>query len=299
MKQKFLLLASAAVAMTAAAESYPLGEAFAYDFGAEDFAFVQAGTSESLNIQYPGEALQGQASLAEGWGMAQLWFNAKHFDKEGDQTAMNEYAPVVDYAGTKCVRVQTATWDGFGNLNFALPQVGKPCRVRLVYKLDVTGIDNPFNGQKPFQVKLMDDGDQDTPDYPFVAQPNEEFWTNSGWRVTEFLCDLSHDHYYASILFDAGGLTCSKNTPFYLREVSVVPVEKLTNCAATAEGITTVVAEAPELVTISGGAGVENIDVEAANAPAEYFNLQGIRVAEPANGIFIRRQGNKVTKVVL
>lgn len=34
------------------------------------------------------------------------------------------------------------------------------------------------------------------------------------------------------------------------------------------------------------------------NAPVEYFNLQGIRVENPAHGIFIKRQGNKVTKVV-
>ncbi|MCM1077120.1 MAG: hypothetical protein NC411_07155 [Bacteroides sp.] len=33
------------------------------------------------------------------------------------------------------------------------------------------------------------------------------------------------------------------------------------------------------------------------NAPVEYFNLQGIRVENPANGIFIKRQGNKVSKV--
>lgn len=41
-------------------------------------------------------------------------------------------------------------------------------------------------------------------------------------------------------------------------------------------------------------------DVEAAdNAPAVYYNLQGVEVANPANGIFIRRQGNTVTKVAL
>ena len=47
------------------------------------------------------------------------------------------------------------------------------------------------------------------------------------------------------------------------------------------------------------GAGVDTIVVENENAPVEYFNLQGVRVAEPANGIFLRRQGNKVTKVAL
>ncbi len=49
----------------------------------------------------------------------------------------------------------------------------------------------------------------------------------------------------------------------------------------------------------SNQAGVETVVVENADAPVEYFNLQGVRVAEPANGIFIRRQGNKVTKVAL
>lgn len=34
------------------------------------------------------------------------------------------------------------------------------------------------------------------------------------------------------------------------------------------------------------------------NAPVEYFNLQGVRVTNPENGIFVKKQGNKVTKVV-
>lgn len=38
-------------------------------------------------------------------------------------------------------------------------------------------------------------------------------------------------------------------------------------------------------------------DLANDNAPVEYFNLQGVRVANPENGIFIRRQGSKVTKV--
>lgn len=45
--------------------------------------------------------------------------------------------------------------------------------------------------------------------------------------------------------------------------------------------------------------GVEDVMAEDADAPVEWFNLQGIRVANPENGIYIRRQGNKVEKVVL
>lgn len=46
--------------------------------------------------------------------------------------------------------------------------------------------------------------------------------------------------------------------------------------------------------------GVEGISAEAdADAPVEFYDLQGRMVANPQGGIFIRRQGNQVTKVAL
>lgn len=42
---------------------------------------------------------------------------------------------------------------------------------------------------------------------------------------------------------------------------------------------------------------VKAIEAVDENAPVEYYDLNGVRVANPENGIFIRRQGNKVTKV--
>ena len=45
---------------------------------------------------------------------------------------------------------------------------------------------------------------------------------------------------------------------------------------------------------------IENVTVDFdENAPVEYFNLQGVRVENPANGLYIQRQGNKVAKVIL
>ena len=35
------------------------------------------------------------------------------------------------------------------------------------------------------------------------------------------------------------------------------------------------------------------------NAPVEYYNLQGVRVANPANGLYIVKQGNKVSKQII
>lgn len=44
---------------------------------------------------------------------------------------------------------------------------------------------------------------------------------------------------------------------------------------------------------------IDAVEAVEADAPAEFYNLQGVRVAAPANGIFIRRQGTKVEKVVI
>lgn len=46
---------------------------------------------------------------------------------------------------------------------------------------------------------------------------------------------------------------------------------------------------------------VEEIFTESADAdaPVEYFNIQGMRVANPANGVYIKKQGNKVSKVYI
>ena len=53
----------------------------------------------------------------------------------------------------------------------------------------------------------------------------------------------------------------------------------------------------PEILEDPTGA-VSGIVAEA-NAPVEYFNLQGVRVANPENGLFIRRQGSSVSKVLV
>ncbi|MDE6402497.1 MAG: hypothetical protein K2K86_01670 [Muribaculaceae bacterium] len=46
-------------------------------------------------------------------------------------------------------------------------------------------------------------------------------------------------------------------------------------------------------------AGIDNVDADEVNAPVEYFNLQGVRVENPTTGLYIKKQGNKVYKVVL
>lgn len=47
------------------------------------------------------------------------------------------------------------------------------------------------------------------------------------------------------------------------------------------------------------GAVIEVPADEADNAPAEYYTIEGIRVANPGHGLYIVRKGNKVSKVIL
>lgn len=53
----------------------------------------------------------------------------------------------------------------------------------------------------------------------------------------------------------------------------------------------------PTLYVQEGTSGIEGVAVENADAPVEYFNMQGMRVENPANGLYVRRQGNNVSKV--
>ena len=56
--------------------------------------------------------------------------------------------------------------------------------------------------------------------------------------------------------------------------------------------------EIKNLVIKGGKAGIADVEIDA-NAPVEYYNLQGVRVEEPAAGLYIRRQGNNVSKVLV
>ncbi len=49
---------------------------------------------------------------------------------------------------------------------------------------------------------------------------------------------------------------------------------------------------------LEGSSAIEVVDTDE-NAPVEYYNLQGVKVENPAGGIFIKKQAGKTTKVVL
>ncbi len=94
---------------------------------------------------------------------------------------------------------------------------------------------------------------------------------------------------WAQMVFDS-----ANNLMVYDRRVGrlvtyVLPGGALANTPAKAE------------YTINKTSGIEGITVGADNAPAEYFNLQGIRVdaSNLTPGVYVRRQGDNATKVVI
>lgn len=65
----------------------------------------------------------------------------------------------------------------------------------------------------------------------------------------------------------------------------------MTNAALPKLTLTTV----PVTVAVSGVTEIESEDAEEAT----YYNLQGVKVSGTEPGIYIRRQGNKTTKVIV
>lgn len=129
---------------------------------------------------------------------------------------------------------------------------------------------------------------------------DDPVWNPERWLVTEFDFPLTNEDFdgvmgYAPRLkwefkpgfFNNGGAVLIRG--IYFSEVG--------SKEAVAQGTRS---ESWKWHTMGAGsgAGVENVATDFSNAPVEYFNLQGVRVNNPENGIFICRQGNKVTKVV-
>ncbi|MCM1066260.1 MAG: M6 family metalloprotease domain-containing protein [Muribaculaceae bacterium] len=83
----------------------------------------------------------------------------------------------------------------------------------------------------------------------------------------------------------------------------VLPIAD-TDCYFYVEGVDAAgkVSKPSNKVRLSVGSGIDLpvIDGDAdADAPVEYFNLQGVKVENPTTGLYIRRQGSKVSKVLV
>jgi hypothetical protein len=74
---------------------------------------------------------------------------------------------------------------------------------------------------------------------------------------------------------------------------------KFTTKETTSNSQTSIISTVTVVYTPAEATAVSSVAVDSENAPVEYYNLQGVRVANPTQGLFIRRQGNTVSKVVI
>lgn len=90
---------------------------------------------------------------------------------------------------------------------------------------------------------------------------------------------------------DLEGWTKYEGTPVVLSKAGTLEYKGVIGNAETAV----------KTVTVTGtSTSVVDVIADDENAPVEYFNLQGVRVENPAaGGLYIKRQGSKVTKVIL
>lgn len=101
------------------------------------------------------------------------------------------------------------------------------------------------------------------------------------------------DGNWGNINYGAGGLVYGDEDNYWFFNAN--------NCVMAEDFTGTITITLPEVtrdplyVVFEEGASVNNVTVDA-NAKAEYFNLQGVRVDNPANGLYIVRKGNTVSK---
>lgn len=158
-------------------------------------------------------------------------------------------------------------------------------------KLD-WGAEIPGKWYKETPIKCMFDENLDVyPDNEPVVEGNNEDgygWVDSGWQYQVAKLFVNNPELYRNYVeFELTepatiwvGIKKDKNNPAqYWNPFRDFTLEKWDE---TAEG-----------------SGVADLVVEDENAPVEYYNLQGIRVANPENGLYIVKQGNKVTKRII
>ncbi len=95
--------------------------------------------------------------------------------------------------------------------------------------------------------------------------------------------------------FESKGIDLKKVDSGKATDILVQKQGKLTYYSENAKGIQS----HDVVVNFTGQTGVEDIIADENNGEVEFFNLQGVRVANPENGVYIRRQGNKATKVLV
>lgn len=139
------------------------------------------------------------------------------------------------------------------------------------------------------------EGDKLVVEYSAIAGNGfKVIYVSSGWEWTIMPFMTSLEGY--STEYQTINLNPDNNSAEFTLAADDVAI--LTNSANHGVKIQGADVTVKKVSIVHKSAGISDIVVDE-NAPVEYYNLQGVRVANPENGLYIRRQGNKATKVLV
>ena len=162
------------------------------------------------------------------------------------------------------------------------------------------------NGQEKYKdlvdrggggIRLSPDGTQIAISSKYAKDGTSHFtiyditWSESGAPILTPKCVITHG--IGTNLYDiawdlAGNIYICGNSGEYLKGFSLPRAEAFTTKAAAKYAFDII------------ASGVEKINAEEdTEAPVEYYNLNGVKVEKPSNGVFIKVQGNKSSKVYI
>jgi len=207
------------------------------------------------------------------------WFDAN--DYESVTTYLHAYI----YMSMNAEKPTVLKWNTQrgGKLN---PETDKLCRIKDCWEI-CNGDFNAMPHNNPVRVAGNESGDwQDVIPYETV---NKVIYRHDSGDEREAAAAFVNegDKYYQYVEFEL-----TETTKVWLG------MGKDSN---TGDGYWHAWADQKLEMLVDNSAGVDDVIVDEAseNAPVEYYNLQGVRVENPANGLYIKKQGNKVTKVVI
>lgn len=260
------------------------------------------------------------------------WGTTWHMDYNAEA---GNYTFVVDQAKAiqvgKAFKFADADW---GSVNFGYGAVtleGKETTVDLVYNADNITLNTEFvgtitltvNGANAVAVFTSDievkpsypetmyilgnlqiTGGEWTSDKGVAMNPTEnegEFMADEVEFVGAMGTQTAYFSFTVSLAADWDNLGTrygaeSKDVPVEIGDTKPVAITGENHSFAIPAGKYKIVLSLADMtVTIDKPSGVEGVAVDAQDA-AEYYNLQGVRVANPENGFYIVRRGNTVTK---
>lgn len=136
-----------------------------------------------------------------------------------------------------------------------------------------------------------------------------DFRIYNGWSFTVtapegyLLSAIEMTHYNASNKIKLSATVGTVTESGSWEMPAVAPAAEATE--ATGKSVTFTATAANNIQTMKvivvpdGQSGIESVVAADENAPVEYYNLQGVRVANPTAGLYIVKQGSKVSKAII